>query len=201
MAGMTIVYPIDDKLYLNITNRCTNKCKFCIRYTPSGIGDVDLWLDREPTVDEILQALHDADYTKYRELVFCGYGEPTMRFDDMMQVCRKIKKESNLPIRINTNGHANHIAGRDVTPDMYGLVDSISISLNAKNPKEYNDICLCDFGEAGFDEMISFAAKAKLYVPDVTMSVVDVLPVEDIVICRRIAEGAGVNFRVRKFSK
>lgn len=201
MPAMNITYEYGGKLYVNTTNRCTNKCKFCIRFTPSGVGDVDLWLEREPTVDEIFTALKKANYKNYQEVIFCGYGEPFMRFDDIMEVCRKIKAEGDTKIRVNTNGHANHIAGRDVTPDMEGLVDVVSISLNAKNAKEYNDICLCDFGEDGFYEMLDFAKKASRYVPEVILSVVDVLPPEDIAACRKIAEETGVTFRVREYSE
>ncbi|MCX7714571.1 MAG: TatD family nuclease-associated radical SAM protein [Clostridia bacterium] len=201
MAAITITYPIGNKLYVNVTNRCTNRCKFCIRYTPSGIGNADLWLIREPTVQEIISDILKADLKKYNELVFCGYGEPLIRFDDVMAVCRAIKKESDIKIRINTNGHANRIAGRDVTPEMNGLVDVVSISLNAKNAKEYQDICVCEFGEDGFFEMLDFAKKAKKYVPEVILSVVDVLSKKDIEECAKIAEDVGVDFRVRAFSE
>lgn len=201
MPSMNITYEYGGKLYVNTTNRCTNKCKFCIRFTPSGVGDVDLWLEHEPTVDEIFDALVKADFQKYGEVIFCGYGEPFMRFSDIMEVCKKIRAAGDTKIRVNTNGHANHVAGRDVTPELEGLVDVISISLNAKNAKEYQDMCVCDFGEDGFPEMIDFAKKAARYVPEVVLTVVDILPKEDIEICRKIAEDAGVTFRVREYSE
>lgn len=201
MSAMNITYVYGGKLYVNTTNRCTNKCKFCIRFTPSGVDNIDLWLEREPTVDEIYDALKKAEYEKYGEVIFCGYGEPFMRFDDIMAVCKKLKAESDVKIRVNTNGHANRIAGRDVTPEMKGLVDTISISLNAKTAKEYNDICVSDYGEDGFYEMLDFAKKSKDYVPNVVLSVVDVLPKEDIEQCRKITEDIGVTFRVREYSE
>lgn len=201
MPAMNIVYQYGEKLYVNVTNRCTNKCKFCIRFTPSGVDGIDLWLEHEPTVEEIETALKNAGYQSYPEIIFCGYGEPLMRFDEVMEVCRKIRAESDVKIRINTNGHANRIAGRDVTPELKGLVDTISISLNAKNAKEYNDICVSDYGEEGFDEMLDFAKKAAAYVPNVVLSVVDILPKEDIEACRKIAADAGVQFRVREYSE
>lgn len=201
MAAMNIVYHYQGKLYVNITNRCTNRCKFCIRFTPSGVDNIDLWLEHEPSYEEIVKALMDSDYKSYPEIVICGYGEPLMRFDTVMRVCRFIKDNSGVKIRINTNGHANYVAKRDVTPEMKGLVDTVSISLNAKNAKEYNDICLCEFGEDGFYEMLDFAKKAKNYVPHVVLSVVDVLPAEDIESCRKIAEDCGVEYRVREYSE
>ena len=201
MAAMNIVYRYQGKLYVNLTNRCTNRCKFCIRYTPSGVDGIDLWLEREPTVDEVTAALEENDFTSYPEVVICGYGEPLMRFETAMEVCRYIKEHSKAKIRINTNGHASRVAGRDVTPELQGLVDVISISLNAKNAAEYNEICVCQFGEDGFYEMLEFAKKAANYVPEVVLSVVDVLPEEDIEECRRIALECGVKFRVREYSE
>ncbi len=201
MAAMNIAYPFEGHLYINLTNRCTNKCKFCIRFTPSGVDGIDLWLEREPTVQEVKDALENADYKSYDEIVFCGYGEPMLRYDVILEVARFIRETSTAKIRINTNGHANRIAGKDITPELCGLIDVISISLNAKNAKEYNEICVCDYGEDGFWEMLDFAKKAKEYVPKVVLSVVDTIPKDDIEACRKVAEEIGVIYRVRKYSE
>ncbi len=198
---MNIVYNYQNSLYVNMTNRCTNKCDFCIRFTPSGVDGIDLWLEREPTVDEVCRALDEHDFTKFEEVVICGYGEPLMRFDDAMRVCRYIKDNSVCKIRINTNGHASRIAGRDVAPEMAGLVDTVSISLNARNAEEYNRICKCQYGEQGFYDMLDFAKAAKVYVPNVILSVVDTISEEDIEECRKIAEDCGVKYRVRVYSE
>ena len=202
MSAMNIVYRYFDQsqMYINITNRCTNKCKFCIRYTPTGVEGEDLWLIREPEIDEIKEELIKEHFEEAKEIVFCGYGEPTLRYDAIVEVSKMIKeKNPGAIIRINTNGHGNRAAGKDITPLFKGLIDEISISLNAKNAKEYNDICVCDYGEEGFDEMLDFASKAKQHVNSVILSVVDVLPGEDIEECRKIAEGVGVEFRVRHY--
>lgn len=190
-------------LYLNITNRCTNRCTFCIRNNPDGVGGgTDLWLEHEPSVKEIEDALRREDLDSFDEIVFCGYGEPAMRFDDMMEVCRWLKANYRSPkIRINTNGHANRITGRDVTPELKGLVDVISISLNTSTAREYEEICQSDYGEEGFYIMLDFAKKATAYVPEVVLSVVDLLPKEEIEACRKIAEQAGCSFRVREYAE
>ena len=201
MPAMNIVYEYQNQMYVNLTNRCTNKCKFCIRFTPSGVDGLDLWLEHEPSADEVIKALEDKNYKRYKEVVFCGFGEPTMRLDVLLETARYIKKNSDLKVRINTNGHANRIAGKDVTPLMLGLVDCLSISLNAENAKKYNDICVCDYGEDGFYEMIDFAKKAKKYVPKVVLSVVDVIGKDAIEKCRKIAADAGVEYRVREYSE
>lgn len=201
MPAMNIAYSHEGKLYINITNRCTNKCKFCIRFTPSGMDGIDLWLEHEPSTDEIKKALLAADYKSYDEIVFCGYGEPMLRWEQVVQTARFIREGSSAKIRINTNGHANRAAGRDITPELRGLVDIISISLNAKNAEEYDKICLCEYGRDGFYEMLDFAKKAKKYVPRVVLSVVDTIPREDIEACRKIAEELGVEYRVREYSE
>ncbi|MBS7298447.1 MAG: TatD family nuclease-associated radical SAM protein [Eubacteriales bacterium] len=198
---MNIAYPFEGHLYINLTNRCTNKCKFCIRFTPSGVDGIDLWLEREPTVEEIKAALIKAEFKTYNEIVFCGYGEPMLRYDAIVEVAKFIRENTAAKIRINTNGHANRAAGKDITPELEGIVDVISISLNAKNAKEYNEICVCDYGEEGFYEMLDFAKKAKRYVPKVVLSVVDTISKEDIEACRKIAEEVGVEYRVRVYSE
>ena len=201
MSAMNIAYKYQNSLYLNLTNRCTNKCKFCIRFTPSGVDNIDLWLEHEPTVEEIVKALDDAGFENYPEIVICGYGEPLLRIDAVLEVAKYIKSKKDIKIRVNTNGHANRFAGRDVTPEMKGLIDTISISLNAENAQKYQEICLCDYGEEGFYEMLKFASCAKNYVPDVTLSVVDVIGEDAIEKCRKIAEEIGVNYRVREYSE
>ena len=199
---MTITYELGDALYVNLTNRCSNACTFCVRNEHDSVNGKDpLWLDREPTVDEIKADFLTRDLDKYTSVVFCGYGEPTMRFDDMVQVAKWLKgQKPNLPIRLNTNGHANLICNRDVTPELKGCFDCVSISLNAENPEKYQTLCLSEFGgETSFYGLLEFARLAKNYVPEVVLSVVDVMPSEEIENCRKIAEECGVKFRVREF--
>ncbi len=196
-----IAYPIGDSLYLNLTNRCTNACTFCVRTTTdSGMG-YDLWIDKEPTVEEMVADIKAKGIENYKELVLCGYGEPTERYDDMLSVVKQIKAYCPVRVRLNTNGHANLIAGRDVTHKMEGLIDIVSISLNAPDSRRYNEICQCQYGEDGFYGMLEFAKNAKKYVPEVILSVVDVMEKEDIDKCREIAEKIGVGFRVRELIK
>jgi len=198
--SMTITYELGNSLYINITNRCTNHCSFCIRNSSDGVGSgIDLWLEREPTVEEVLKDIQTRDIFSYREFVFCGYGEPMMRVDDIIEICKKLKELYNIPIRINTNGHGNLIYGKDITPLLAGWVDYISISLNAKDAQAYQAICVSDYGERAFEAMLDFAAKCKKYVPKVALSVVDVMSREDIQACREIAERIGVDFRVRHY--
>lgn len=199
---MTITYELGSSLYVNLTNRCTNACFFCVRNNHDGINDKDnLWLDREPTIAEIKADFDTRDLTKYDMVVFCGYGEPLIRFDDVIEVSKWLKEKSpSTKIRINTNGQANLICGRDVTPEFKGLVDCLSISLNASNAEKYQEICDCQFGTDAYDSILKFASLAKEYVPEVILSVVDKdMTEEEIDACGEIAKQCGVSFRVREY--
>lgn len=202
---MVITYETGSGLYINMTNRCTNSCEFCVRTKPEGervVGETlygDLWLDREPTVAEIETDIARRDLKKYDELVFCGFGEPTERLDDMLAVCRYVRGISKIPIRLNTNGHASLIAGKDVTPLFAGLFDFVSVSLNTARAADYVRVCHPDFGEAGYDGLLKFASDVKKFVPRVLLSVVrGSIPDADIEVCRAIAARCGVELRVRE---
>ncbi len=195
---MTITYTVGDSLYVNTTNRCSNSCDFCVRSHGEELYG-DLWLDREPTKEEILADIEARDLAAYPELVFCGYGEPTERLDDILWVCRAIKAKHNIKIRVNTNGHSDLINKRDTTPEFAGCFDTVSISLNCANAKSYQEVCHSEFGEASFDALIDFARRVKAYVPTVILSVVrGSIPDSDIDICQQIADGVGVTLRVRE---
>jgi len=199
---MTITYELGNALYVNMTNRCSNDCTFCVRNSHDTVNGKDsLWLDREPTIREIKEDFLKRDLSKYTSVVFCGYGEPLMRFDDCIEIAKWLKEMMpSLPIRINTNGQANLIEKCDVTPKLSGVIDSISISLNASNAKRYDEICHSAFGESAFEGLQEFARLAKRFVPKVILSIVDhdITPAE-IEECRRIAAKCGVDFRIREY--
>lgn len=188
------VYEIDHSLYINLTNRCTNSCTFCIRNTPEGIAGYDLWLEKEPDAAEVLMAIKNV--AQYREVVFCGYGEPMLRMNQIVQISRELKKHP-VKIRINTNGQANLFYGQNVVPRLEGLIDTISISLNAAHAADYQKVCQSVFGEPAFDAIIEFAKECKKVIPLVILSVVDVISQEDIAICEEIARSIGVKLRIR----
>lgn len=194
---MTITYEIENNLYVNVTNKCPNACEFCIR-TRDDAFEHDLWLEKEPTSEEIINEIFNRDLKKYKEVVFCGFGEPLEKLDEVLEVSKTIKEKSNIRVRINTNGLANKIHNTDVTPRFKYLVDGISISLNAKNAEEYDAVCHSAFGLEAFPAILDFAKKAKEYVKDVQLSVVDCLPSEDIEACKKIAGDIGVNLKIRK---
>lgn len=200
---MTVSYVLGNSLYVNLTNRCTNRCDFCIRETSDGVGSGNnLWLSHEPTLEEALKDIFSRDLTQFDELVFCGFGEPTLRLEVLLDIARAVKEKCPvLPVRINTNGQANLYYQKDVTPSLSGLIDTVSVSLNAKDASHYDALCHSDFGEAAYAGLLDFAEKAKAHVPHVLLSVVDVLPEGDIELCRKRAEAIGVGFRVRVYSE
>lgn len=200
---MTITYELGNSLYVNVTNRCSNDCGFCVRNEHNGVNGKDnLWLEREPSVEEIKADFEKRDLSKYDAVVFCGYGEPMMRTDVVLEVARWLRENNPaLKIRVNTNGQANLINKRDITPELEGIFDCVSISLNTDSAEKYQKLCKSEFGEAAYEELQNFARLAKRYVPEVVFSVVDILPKDEIENCRKIAEDCGVSFRVRKFIK
>ncbi len=200
---MTIVYPVGRGLYVNMTNRCPCACEFCIRKNGAGVyGSDSLWLEREPTIEEVKTALDAADPRRYSEVVFCGYGEPTERLDDLLQVARHIRMSMpGVPVRVNTNGLADLIAGRPTAARFGGLVDALSISLNAPTAEEYAALCHPKFGIGAYEAMLRFAAEAKKYVPSVTLTVVGTpdMTEERIAACRKVCDSLDVPLRVRVY--
>lgn len=195
-----IVYPVGDSLYLNITNRCTNECVFCIRNKAQKFNKkYELWLDSEPSAGEIIKAIGDP--SKYKQIVFCGYGEPLIRLTVVKEVAKRLKAESGkrkVEIRIDTNGHANLFWGRNILPELKGLIDSMSISLDTDNAEAYEKICRPLFGPQAYQATIEFIKLAKKYIPDVEASIVD-LPSVDKKAAKKIADDLGVKFRVRPY--
>ncbi|MGL4606029.1 MAG: TatD family nuclease-associated radical SAM protein [Eubacteriaceae bacterium] len=195
---MTITYEIGKTLYVNITNRCSNACTFCIRKdTPTVNGVDELWLEREPTKEEILESILSRDLDDYEELVFCGFGEPSYRLDEVCQIAKEIKGIKEIKTRLNTNGHGNLIYKKDMTPLLEKSIDVVSISLNAKNKEAYDALCRPVF-ENAFESVLDFAKKAEVYT-QVVFTILDILPEKDQEACRKLSEEIGVGLRVRSY--
>ena len=196
---MVITYNIKNSLYLNITNHCTNRCDFCIRDHGTGLF-ANLKLEREPLLDEILDDVLSQNLHKYKEIVFCGYGEPTCRLYDLLAVCKKLHEVTDTPIRLNTNGHASLISGEDTAPMFKGLIDVVSISMNAADPDTYYQLCHPKFGEDTYVGVLKFAREISKYVPKVVLTAVEsTIQPDDVDRCRRIAADLGAEFRLREY--
>jgi len=197
-AAPEIAYPIRNSLYLNVTSRCSNRCTFCTRERSPIVKGHDLQLDREPSAREVLAAA--GDVSAYDEVVFCGFGEPLLRWDVVREVAQGLK-ERGARVRINTNGQARLFLDRDILPEMAGVVDALSVSLNAQDAARYAKICRPDTGAAAYEAVKEFIREARTYVPSVTASIV-ALPGVDVEACRRIAEQElGATFRVRPYNE
>lgn len=198
---MTITYPVKNGIYVNMTNRCPCACTFCLRHNADSVyGSQPLWLDREPTVEEVCQSLDNWKLDDYSEVVFCGYGEPTERLDDLLAVARYIRSKSPIQIRINTNGLADLIHGQPTAAKLKGLIDTVSVSLNATNAEDYLNVVRPKFGIESYDAMLSFTRDCVAYVPTVVMTVVDVVTSpEEQEKSRAICESLGATLRIRPY--
>ncbi len=194
----TYAYVLDGNCYLNITNRCTNECTFCYgRYTKR-IGPYDLTLKSEPTPEEVVVQVGDA--ADYEEIVFCGFGEPLLRPKVVVRASELLRARGAKRIRIDTNGLAEAYLGEEILPMLKGLVDAISVSLNAHDASTYARICPSRLGESAFDEVVAFIKRCKRFIPEVWATAVDVGGV-DLEACRRLATELGARFRVRHYSE
>ena len=164
------------------------------------VGESDsLWLTREPEYEEIIADFANFNVDAFDELVFCGFGEPTERIDILLQVARYFKETYHKPIRINTNGLGNLVNCRDIAPDFKGLIDTVSISLNSSTAQKYLDVTRNRFGLASYDAMLSFAKACQRYVPNVVMTVVDVIGEEEVAACQKVCDTHGLHLRVRPY--
>ena len=191
------VYTVDNNIYINLTNRCSNRCEFCVRYYDKPIYG-DLWIKDEPSAETVVDILQrDYRLEDYGEVVFCGYGEPTYRFDAIEKICEYVHSKGG-KTRLNTNGQANEILGEDITARISKCIDTINISLNATDAVKYDKICHSDYGERAFDIMLDFAKKCVDCGANVVLSVVDVIGKEEIDKAREIAKSGGAKLRVRE---
>ena len=198
-----ITYDYFGSLYINMTNRCDCHCVFCIRdQDASALGE--LWLDKEPTREQVLEEILSQDLSQYAEIVFCGYGEPTCRADDMFWICDQLRaagREDLPPIRLNTNGHGSLINHRDIAPEMQGRLDAVSVSLNGSHEAEYLRLTRPGAGGKAWEAMLDFVRQAAKFVPRVMVSIVDYdKSPQEIEACRQLAESLGAAFRVRPFA-
>lgn len=191
----TIVYGIGDQVYVNLTNRCTNRCTFCVRDRADGVGGHDLRLAQDAAPEEVCSAL--APHLT-ADVVYCGFGEPMLNLPSLLASAKQVK-DAGGTVRINTNGHADLIYGRRIAPELAGLVDEVSISLNAPDAESYAELTQCVYGPRGFDALIAFAIDCLREGIAVTLTVVDCIPDEDIAKCRELASRLGCQFRVRPF--
>lgn len=198
-----IIYTYGKNVYLNITNACPCDCDFCVRHNKSGLGDMgSLWLDHEPSFDEIKTAIDTFDWTGVENVIFCGFGEPTCALTKLIETAEYIKATKNVKIRLNTNGLSDLINKCDNSAErMNGLIDSVSVSLNAPDAQSYEAVVHPKFGLKSFDAMIKFTKDCQKHIPSVKMSVVDTIGEEAVEKCKNLCKENGIELRIRSYIK
>ncbi len=195
-----ILYTYKKQVYANITNRCDCNCTFCVRSFKDSVGDAKtLWLQQEPTLEEIKKAMNAFDFSGYDELVYCGYGEPTCALDNLLASAAYVKEKHAISIRLNTNGLGNLYHNRNIVPELAAVIDSVSISLNAPTAAKYDAVTRPQFKNA-YPALLEFAALAKTAFAHTQLSIVDVLPPDDIAACQKIADDMGIYLKIRTHS-
>lgn len=192
----TYAYKIGDSLYINLTNRCSNRCAFCVRDQSAEYEGYSLWLKGgEPSAELVIKAIGNP--AEYKEIVFCGYGEPTYRLATMLEICDFVHANGG-KTRLNTNGHGNIINGRNIAPELAKMLDGVNISLNAPNIQSYNGVCRPQI-EGAFEGMLKFAKDCKAAGVNCWFSVVDCIGKEQLEECSKIAQSVGIPLRIREY--
>ena len=188
-------------LYVNLTNRCDCSCTFCLRRLKKMAEESTLWLKQEPSVEELQAEMEKVPWDMIGEVVFCGFGEPTSRLSVLVEMLRYVKEQHpGMPTRLNTNGLGELAYGREISEEFRGILDTISISLNASNAEKYLALTNAKYGIRSYEAMLAFAEHSKKHVPNVVLTIVDhVNPPEEIEKCRRLCEDRGLTLRVRSY--
>lgn len=189
-----------NKIYINMTNRCSCSCTFCLRSLKEFDERNSLWLKEEPSVEEVKAEFEKYDWSHVEELIFCGFGEPTMRLENVVTVGAWLKeKHPEIPIRLNTNGLSDLVFGKSTAELFHGIIDTISISLNSSDAEKYLAVTRNRFGLKSYDAMLEFAKKCQKYVPNVVMTVVDIIGKEEVDACQKVCDDNGLYLRVRPY--
>lgn len=198
-----IVYTLEGGVYLNITNKCPCNCAFCIRSKGDAVGDAEkLWFDEEPTFEEIKKAIDDFDFSKVDNAVFCGYGEPTNAYDNLLAAAKYLRSVNpDINLRLNTNGLSDLINGKPTAEELSENFDTISVSLNEPTSEKYDKITRNIYLGRAFDAMLEFTRECVKYCKDVRMTVVDVISEDEIEQARLVCESTGAKYKVRSFAR
>ncbi|MCA6070035.1 MAG: TatD family nuclease-associated radical SAM protein [Endomicrobium sp.] len=192
----TISYVFGKNLYLNITNRCMMACPYCVKRKWSNkFNGNNLKLEKEPSSKEVMESIENPK--KYNEIIFCGYGDPLVRLEEVKEIAKWIK-DNDGKVRINTAGLANRYHGKNILPELKDLVDIVSISLNGATPQEHNRLNNPIYKEESFNEILNFAKEAKNYIPEVVITAVE-FPGFDVSKVSALAKKIGVRFRSRPY--
>ena len=196
----TYAYTLDGNLYINLTNKCSNGCDFCVRNERASYYGNYLWLRHgDPTPEKVISAVNAmGELSQFKEVVFCGFGEPTYKIEEMTALCDYFH-EKGLKTRLNTNGQGNLINKRDIVPELKGKIDFVNISLNASCQEKYQKICRSQFKEMAFDGLLEFAKQCRRNGVRCRFSIVDCIGEEEVEACKKLAESVKIPLYIRKY--
>ncbi len=196
----TYVYVLDGNLYLNLTNKCSNGCDFCVRNERTSYYGNYLWLKHgEPTAEKVIAAINGlGDITRFKEAVFCGFGEPTYKVAEMVAVCDYLHGKG-IKTRLNTNGQGNLINKRDIVPELKDKIDLVNVSLNASCAEKYQKICRSQFRDVAFDAIIEFAKLCRRNGVPCRFSIVDCIGEEEVEDCKKLAQSVNIPLLIRDY--
>ncbi len=196
----TYAYALDGNLYINLTNKCSNGCDFCVRNERASYYGNYLWLKKgDPTVEKVIAQVNGfGDLTRFKEVVFCGFGEPTYKMEEMLALCDYFHGKG-LKTRLNTNGQGSLINKRDIPLELKGKIDFVNISLNASCAEKYQKICRSQFGESVFEAILEFAKQCNRNGVACRFSIVDCIGEEEVESCKRLAESVKVPLYIRSY--
>lgn len=196
-----ILYRYKNQVYFNITNKCPCRCTFCIRNNEDSVGEAsNLWFEKEPSLEEIKKAIDAYDFKDCTEVVFCGYGEPTMALENLIAVSAYMRERYPFKIRLNTNGLSDLIHKRSTAEEICRAVDCVSISLNMPDAASYCEVVRPAYGEKSFEALLQFAQDCRKYLEDVRFTVVDIIGEENVKKSQELADSIGIPLRVRAYS-
>lgn len=196
-----IIYTLDGKPYFNLTNKCPCNCVFCIRNNKDVVGTAkQMWHEKQPTFEDVKEAIDSFDWSKFSGAVFCGYGEPTNELELLLKTATYMKEQHpDIKLRLNTNGLSDLINGKSTAELICKDIDAVSVSLNETTSEKYDEITKNIFPGKAFDAMLQFTKDCVKYCDNVRMTVVDVITTEEIEKARKICESTGAKFTVREF--
>ncbi len=194
------MYILDGNLYINLTNKCSNACDFCVRNERTSYYGNYLWLTKgDPTAEKVIAAINGlGDLKRFKEAVFCGFGEPTYKVAEMVAVCDFLHGKG-ISTRLNTNGQGNLINKRDITPELKDKIDLVNVSLNASCAEKYQPICRSQFGETAFASIVEFAKLCRRNGVKCRFSIVDCIGEEEVEACKRLAESVKIPLYIRSY--
>ena len=109
-----------------------------------------------------------------------------------------IENLANFGVKDKANASKNK---KPTAAEICSVIDIISVSLNDPDSEKYDKITKNIYPGKAFDAMLQFTKDCVACGAQVWMTVVDVIPPENIEKSKKICEQCGANFRVRSYDR